>query len=555
MENQKLLLYVALSFVLLLLWQDWQQDYGTKPDASVGQTTPSADSTIPSAAGVPPVAGSNTSADVPKPTAIPQSAAPAVPSQPQLQSATRVHVVTDLLDAEIDALGGELKQINLRTYPVDIDHPEQPFCLLSDDASQFFVAQGGLLGGAAPNHYALYKADQTDYRLSDGMDELRVPLSWRDPSGVTVTKEYIFHRNSYLVQVAYQVHNAATAEWQGQLYAQFQRTEPHGRSSMFGIYTYTGAIISTPDNTYSKVDFSQMRKEVLAQSFKNGWLAMIQHYFAAAWIPTTDTPINAYTKVVGDHYVLGYMGPMVSVPPGGNTTVSTTLYVGPKEQSRLRAAAPNLDLIVDYGKLTFIAQPIYWLLELIQSIVHNWGWSIIILTILIKAAFFHLSATSYRSMAHMRNLAPRIQALKDRFGDDRQRLNEAMMEIYRKEKINPLSGCLPIVVQIPVFIALYWVLMESVELRQAPWIFWIHDLSSQDPDHVLPLIMGVTMFIQQKLSPAPPDPIQAKVMMAMPILFTAMFWWFPSGLVLYWVVNNTLSITQQWYITNQLVKS
>ncbi len=553
MENQKLLLYVALSFVLLLLWQDWQQDYGPKSNASVDQVVQPANGAAqqpPSA----PTIGASAGGDVPRPN-VTQQPTPVVPNQPQLQSALRVHVVTDLLNVDIDALGGDIRQAELRGYPIDVNQPDQSFRLLTDNAAQFFIAQGGLLGNAAPTHYSLYKAEQTDYRLPDGASELRVPLTWSDSSGVEVTKVFIFHRDSYIVQIEYQVHNATTAEWQGQLYAQFQRTEPPNQSSAFSIYTYTGAVVSSPENTYEKVDFSRMRKESLSRDLKNGWLAMIQHYFAAAWIPAKDVPIHAYTKVVGDHYVLGYMGPTVGVPVGESKTISTDIYVGPKVQKRLKEAAPNLELIVDYGKLTFIAQPIYWLLELIQSMVHNWGWSIIFLTMLIKAGFFHLSATSYKSMAQMRNMAPRIQALKDRYGDDRERLNKEMMEIYRKEKVNPLSGCLPIVVQIPVFIALYWVLMESVELRQAPWILWIHDLSAQDPYYVLPLIMGVTMFVQQKLSPAPPDPIQAKVMMVMPLFFTGMFLFFPSGLVLYWVVNNTLSITQQWYITNKLVKS
>jgi len=555
MENQKLMLYVALSFVLILLWQAWQQDYGPKSDFPAELVaTPPASSAAPFATGNS-LARVDAGADVPKSDATAQPALPPLPIQPMLKSADRVRVVTDLLNIEIDTLGGDLRKIELRAYPVAVDNPDQPFRFLSDNPEQFFIAQSGLLGNAAPNHYALYQAEQTDYRLSDGAAELQVPLSWTNSSGIEVTKTYIFHRGSYLVQIKYQVHNATDSEWHGQLYTQFQRTEPPNKRSAFGIYTYTGGIISSPENTYDKVDFARMKKENLSQDFKGGWLAMIEHYFAAAWIPPSDLSIHAYTKVVeGGRYVLGYIEPLVTTPAGGNMTLATRLYVGPKDQHRLKEAAPNLELTVDYGKLTVISQPIYWLLELIQSVVSNWGWSIILLTILIKAAFFHLSATSYKSMAQMRKLNPRIQALKERYGDDRQKMNEAMMEIYRKEKINPLGGCLPIVVQIPVFIALYWVLVESVELRQASWMFWIRDLSTQDPYYVLPLIMGVTMFIQQKLSPTPPDPIQAKVMMAMPIMFTGMFLFFPSGLVLYWVVNNTLSITQQWYITNKLCK-
>jgi YidC/Oxa1 family membrane protein insertase len=570
MDNQKLVLYIALSFVLLLLWQAWQRDYGTKP-----APPPTTEQTNTLAAGgnggvstasLSPEAKSDAGVDIPKPSATAQAtvteaeaaaALPAPPAQPLLKSAARIHVVTDLLNVEIDTLGGDLRQVELRAYPVTVDQPDQPFQFLSDNPERMFIIQGGLLGNTVPNHYALYQADKTDYDLSDGNSALQVPLSWHDPSGsgMEVIKTYTFHRDSYLIQLDYQIHNATETEWRGQVYTQFQRIEPPNKRSMFGIYTYTGGVVSSPENNYDKVDFSRMKKENLSLDFKDGWLAMIEHYFAAALIPPINNEIHAYTKVVnGERYVLGYIGPLVTTPQGESTTLSTQLYVGPKVQQRLKKAATNLELTVDYGKLTVIAQPIYWLLEVIHSVLNNWGWSIILLTILIKAAFFHLSATSYKSMAQMRKLTPRIQALKERYGDDRQRMNEAMMEIYRKEKINPLGGCLPIVVQIPVFIALYWVLIESVELRQAPWMFWIRDLSAQDPYYVLPLIMGVTMFVQQKLSPAPPDPMQAKVMMGMPILFTGMFLFFPSGLVLYWVVNNTLSISQQWYITKKLIK-
>ena len=556
MDNQKMMLYVALSLILMMLWQAWQQDYGSPFGPPTGESAATAHpaGTASSPSVVASLSAGSNGADVPRPalTALPLTPPP---NLPQIKSTERVHVVTDLLDVEIDTLGGDLRQADLRAYPVAVDHPEQPFRLLSDVSNQLFIAQGGLLGTVAPNHYAQFQADQIEYRLTDGAALLQVPLYWHDPSGIEVIKTYTFRRNSYLVQVDYQVDNGTEAEWRGQLYAQFQRTEPTDGKSAFGIYTYTGGVVSSPDNTYDKVDFSRMKKENLSKDFKNGWLAMIQHYFAAAWIPPTDLPIHAYTKVVeGGRYVLGYTGPVIVTQPGGETIFSTQLYVGPKEQKRLKTAATNLELTVDYGKLTVISQPIYWLLDVIQSVVSNWGWSIILLTILIKAAFFHLSATSYRSMAQMRKLTPRIQALKEQYGDDKQRMNEKMMEIYKKEKINPLGGCLPIVVQIPVFIALYWVLVESVELRQAPWMFWIQDLSAQDPYYVLPLIMGVTMFLQQQLSPTPPDPIQAKIMMAMPVFFTAMFLFFPSGLVLYWVVNNTLSISQQWYITNKLIK-
>jgi len=542
MDNQKLALYVALSVVLFLLWQAWQKDYGTPqlPHAEHAVSVPIAASNKPNA-------------DVPLPPALPQQAL-TPPAQPQLKSAERIRVITDLLQVEIDAAGGDIRQIDLSAYPVSAEQPDQPFRLLSDAPERLFVAQNGLLGNNAPNHYTIYQIAQTEYRLAEGAASIEVPLLWRDPSGIEISKIYTFYRNSYVVQLNYQIRNSSLSEWRGQMYAQLQRLEPPQKSSLFGVYTYTGAVVSSPENVYEKVDFSWMKKENLAREFKNGWVAMIEHYFSTAIIPPHDVVINAYTKNLdGGRYVIGYLGPTLIVPPQENQTVSTRFYFGPKEPVRLKETATNLELTVDYGKLTLIAQPIYWLLERIYHLVGNWGWAIIFLTIIIKAAFFNLSATSYKSMAQMRKLTPRIQALKERYGDDKVRMNEAMMEIYRKEKINPLGGCLPILVQIPVFIALYWVLVESVELRQAPWLLWIKDLSAQDPYYVLPLILGVTMFIQQQLSPPPPDPIQAKVMMGMPILFSVMFLFFPAGLVLYWLVNNTLSIAQQWYITNKIV--
>lgn len=551
MDNQKLILYIALSLVVMLIWRAWQQDYGVNP-VTTEQVTSQSQSRSTSNGEIPNNNPVHKDVDIPKSVEI---STPQHLPQASLKSAERIHVVTDRLNIEIDSIGGDLRQVELRAYPIAVEKPQVAFQLLSEDLERLFISQSGLLGNAAPNHYAIYTAEKTNYQLADNADTLQVPLLWRNEAGLEVIKTYTFHRNSYVINLTYQINNATNQEWQGQIYSQFQRIEPVNKKSAFGVSTYTGGVISNTENVYDKIDFARMKKENLSQDFKNGWLAMIEHYFAAALIPSLDSPIHAYTKVVdGERYVLGYTGAVTTIPKGQQANLTTNFYIGPKIQKQLKSAAANLELTVDYGKLTVIAQPIYWLLESIQSVINNWGWSIIILTIIIKAAFFHLSAASYKSMAEMRKLTPRIQAIKERYGDDRQKLNEAMMEIYRKEKINPLGGCLPILVQIPVFIALYWVLVESVELRQAPWLFWIRDLSAQDPYYVLPLIMGVTMFIQQKLSPAPPDPIQAKVMMTMPIVFTGMFLFFPSGLVLYWIVNNTLSISQQWYITNKLIK-
>ena len=546
MENQRLLLFAALVFVLFMLWQNWLEFQAVKhpPPAPPVATAP-----VGPAPGQPALIPGQ---DVP-------TAAPIANVGLQaLGSGQRVHVSTDLFEAEIDTVGGDLRQVGLRTYPESIQQRDQPFLLLKDRGAEIFIAQSGLLARnnePAPNHYAPFTADQSEYRLADGQDTLEVPLHWTDPSGLKVTKIYTFRRGSFLVELNQRVENGSTGDWQGSQYRQFQRTPPHKTSGYFGggVTTYTGAVISTPDQRYEKISFDNIAKKALDQTVKGGWIAMIQHYFLGAWIPGSGETDSFYTRVVGgNRYVVGMTGMEQTVPAGATGDFRTGLYIGPKLPSVLAETAPNLQLTVDYGMLTIIAEPLFWLLKAIHTILGNWGWAIIFLTILIKLTFYKLSETSYRSMANMRRLAPELTRLKEIYGDDKQKMNEAMMGLYKKEKVNPLGGCLPIMVQIPVFIALYWVLVESVQLRQAPFMLWIHDLAIPDPYYVLPLIMGVTMFVQQKLSPAPPDPIQAKVMMALPIVFTFMFLWFPAGLVLYWVVNNMLSITQQYVITRRV---
>jgi YidC/Oxa1 family membrane protein insertase len=382
-----------------------------------------------------------------------------------------------------------------------------------------------------------------------------VRLHWRSSDGVEVDKVYTFHRGSYVVDVAYVVKNDSSSAWTGHMYNQLQSTEPAKKKHAF-THTYNGGAIYSPEKKYEKVSYEDMKEKSLSEQITGGWAAVLEHYFFGAWIPSAKEAAHYYTKALSNgRYLIGMIGPGFSVAPGASGKAEARLYVGPKEQTTLADIAPGLELTVDYGRLTFLAKPIFAAMEFIHKIVGNWGWSIILLTMLIKLAFYKLSATSYRSMANMRKMQPRMKALKERFGDDKQKLNEAMMKMYKEEKINPLGGCLPIVVQIPVFIALYWVLLESVELRQAPFILWIHDLSTADPYYVLPLIMGVTMLIQQRLNPSPLDPIQQKVMMILPVVFTVFFAFFPAGLVLYWVVNNTLSITQQWYITRSLDKA
>lgn len=550
MENQRLLLFAALGFVLFLLWQNWLEFQAEKypPPAPVA-TAPAS----PASPAVPAGPAITSGQDVP--TA--GLAMPGAVSQ-ALDKGSRVRVITDMFEAEIDTMGGDLRRVGLRTYPESVKYPDQPFELLKDSGSELFIAQSGLLAlndNPAPNHYAPFTAEQSEYRLADGQDMLEVRLRWEDPSGIKVVKTYTFRRGSFLVELNQRVENGGVEDWQGSQYRQFQRTPPKNGSGFFsgGVITYTGAVISTPEQRYQKVSFGDMAEQPLNQTVQDGWIAMIQHYFVGAWIPHANETNTFYTKAIDNQrYVVGMTSAAQSIPAGATGDFHTRLYVGPKLPDVLDEIAPNLHLTVDYGSLTIIAEPLFWLLKTIYGVVGNWGWAIIFLTLLIKLAFYKLSETSYRSMANMRRLAPELTRLKEMYGDDKQKMNQAMMDMYKKEKVNPLGGCLPILVQIPVFIALYWVLVESVQLRQAPFMLWIKDMSIPDPYYVLPLIMGVTMFIQQKLSPAPPDPIQAKVMMSLPIVFTFMFLWFPAGLVLYWVANNILSIAQQWFITKKV---
>ena len=547
MDNQRLFLFIALSFVVLLLWEAWQRDYGPQPveqqaataEAQAPEVRQDVPSEVPQAPGA---AASATPGDTPAPVAAP----------PKAQT---VHVVTDVYDIRIDTRGGDLREVDLLAYPVSPKTPDEPVKLLNDVPPDIFIAQSGLRAssGTEPTHHIVYQAEQTEYRLAEGQDELVVALHWTSPEGVEVTKRYRFRRGDYLFDLEHEVKNGSPVEWKGRQYRQFQRAEVPRKGGLGTVYTYTGGVIYSPEEKYEKIPFDDMAEQNLSRTITDGWAAMIQHYFLGAWIPERGEPNHYYSKALGNGlYVLGLIGPDRSLAPGERTVFKTQAYVGPKVQDRLEKIAEGLELTVDYGLLTVLAKPIFWLLEKIHALVGNWGWSIILLTLVIKLAFYKPSEMSYRSMAQMRKLAPRLQKLKERYGDDKQKLNQAMMELYRTEKINPLGGCLPILIQIPVFIALYWVLLESVEMRQAPFILWITDLSARDPYFVLPVIMGITMLIQQKLNPAPMDPIQAKVMMVLPIVFTVFFAFFPSGLVLYWVTNNVLSIAQQWVITRRV---
>jgi len=539
MDNQRLILFAALSVIIVMLWSAWE-----KEQRPAQAPAPAATSTVPSA---------------PQTPAAPAVSAPA--STPKaggnlLEAGERIDVTTDLIHAVIDTRGGDLRRLELRKHSVDIDHPKTPFRLLDDEGKHLFVAQSGLIAreGALPNHKTRYRAESNRYVLQDGQKELHVRLSWDSPEGMRVTKIYTFHRNHYLVDVSFEVSNQGKKPRDVFLYAQWLRNESDEHLGMMALPSYTGGVIYGTERKYEKITFDDMRKKNLDREVEEGWVAMIQHYFVGAWLPEPKQRYQFFSDMQGDKYFfIGYktLSP-VTVAPGGKSTLSARLYAGPKEQKRLEKAAPGLKLTVDYGWLDLIASPLFWVLDWLHKMIGNWGWAIIVLTLLIKLVFYPLSVASYRSMAKMRKVQPRLQAIKERYGDDKQKLHQAMMEIYKTEKINPLGGCLPILIQIPVFIALYWVLLESVELRQAPWALWIRDLSAPDPFFVLPLLMGVSMLVQQWLNPQPLDDMQKKIMYALPVVFTFMFLWFPAGLVLYWVVQNVLSIAQQWQINRAI---
>ena len=540
MDNYRLILVLSLGFVSFLLYQAWIRDYGQVPEQhAVSSTVETTINAVPE--GVPVEAAAT--ADVQEPVA-----------ESQLDAGV-ITVETDVLRVELAARGGSVVNVWLKNYAVSPDRRDDKFQLLKAEVPNLFIAQSGLLGSKSnqlPTHNAVFHAEKGVYGLGD-RDSLTVDLSWRGDDGVKVVKTYRFQRGSYEIEVSHKIENQSDTPIASRVYSQLQRTDYKPKEESRFVKTYTGGVFYSPEDKYKKVSFSEMRDDRLDRDVDDGWIAMIQHYFMAAWIPSREKSYTFYTNVINDdHYIIGMYSPAFTVAPGGESTVNDRLFVGPKLQNVLASIAPGLELAVDYGWLTVLAHPIFWVLNKIHSLIGNWGWSIILLTVLIKALFYKLSATSYRSMAGMRKLAPRLQALKDRYGDDKERLNQAMMDLYRKEKINPLGGCLPILIQIPVFIALYWVLIESVELRHAPFMFWLNNLSAPDPYYVLPLVMGISMFIQTRLNPTPPDPIQAKVMQSLPFVFTVFFSFFPAGLVLYWTVNNILSIAQQWFIMKQM---
>ena len=578
MDIQRTVLLVALAIVSYVMVLKWNEDYGNdKLPTEIAQVSQQQTTDIPSVAAVDnedlPVIGQTNTA-----VATPDADLPTTNGNAQ----QLIRVQTDVMSLAINPLGGDIVELKLLQYPRSPQNPDVPFQLFTDNQQHLYIAQSGLAGANGPDARAegrpLYRSSQAEYHLADGQDQLQVDLAFSD-NGVNYTKRFTFHRGldqscstqkleqrrvecvnqqAYQVNVAYIVDNQSANNWQGNLFAQLKRDKSGDPSSAgaASTATYIGAAMWTPDEPYKKMSMGKMDDKRFSEKVEGGWIAWLQHYFVTAWVADPNQGNNYLTRKDSQgNYIVGYTSDAVNVAAGQNKTLEATLYAGPKIQSHLKELSPGLNLTVDYGFLWFIAQPIFWLLSVIHGLLGNWGWSIIMLTVLIKLAFFPLSAASYRSMARMRAVAPKMQALKEKHGDDRQKLSQGMMELYKKEKINPLGGCLPILLQMPVFLALYWVLLESVEMRQAPWMFWLTDLSSKDPYFILPIIMGVSMFIQQMLNPTPPDPMQAKVMKLLPIIFTFFFLWFPAGLVLYWVVNNILSIAQQWYITRKIEKA
>ena len=490
------------------------------------------------------------------------SNAAGAPQAPQrgLSQGQRIQVSTDMLLAEIDTAGGELRRLELTKYR-DTFNPQKYFVLLDEGDGRTYVAQSGLIGKDLPNHNTVFKAERLSYQLAAGKDDLVVELQAAAGPGALVKKTYTFHRGSYVVDMAFEVKNLASEPAEPYAYYQLVRDSKPAEGESKMVPTFSGIEVFTEKDKLHKMSFADIAKQKsgYSQTATDGWVALVQHYFLSAWLPKPGTSSEMFVRNLDNSLIAaGVIQPMGRIEPGQTQIASCRFYAGPQEQDLLKTLAPGLELTVDYGWLRVLAVPLFWVLNQIHSLVGNWGVAIIVLTVMIKLLFYPLSAASYKSMARMKVLAPKLQRLKERYGDDRQRMHQAMVELYKTEKINPLGGCLPIVVQIPVFIALYWVLLLSVELRQAPFVLvdhWIQDLSRPDPYFVLPVLMGATMFIQTWLNPTPPDPMQAKLMKIMPIGFSIFFFFFPSGLVLYWLVNNILSIAQQWRITQVLERA
>ena len=559
MDTHRILIIAGIGLLSFLLFEKWVAFNNPQEVTPIEQTAnanvPSTPTASPSGENVPGVAAANSQ----------PSSAVAVPLAENTVESTaqKIRVETDLFVAQINTKGGGIEDLRLKEQLKEATTPDIGFHLLKNIPTEKFISQSGLIGttGKYPNHYTQYSAAASDYVLSG--DSIEVPLVWTADNGQQFTKTFRFNKNSYVIDVDYQLSNQQGSNIDAYLYAQFERSRPldEKKGSFLQLPSFMGGVIYTPEDKYRKVSFSDIEDEKLDVKTESGWVGMLQHYFVGVWMPEKNSDYTFYSnyeKQANPEYTIGYKTtkPLVLVP-NQSGKLSTSMFVGPKEQSRLKqiqkdSGVDGLALTVDYGWLTVIADPLFWILDKINSVVKNWGWSIILLTMLIKLAFYPLSAASYRSMAKMKKLQPRMETLKERFSDDKGQLQQAMMKLYKEEKVNPAGGCLPILIQIPVFIALYYVLLESVEIRHAPFALWWQDLTSPDPYFVLPILMGLSMLLQQKLNPAPMEQMQKNIMMVMPLVLTFLFITFPQGLVLYWVVNNCLSIVQQWRINKTI---
>lgn len=547
MDIQRVILIAALALMSYMLMLQWNQDYNT-PVAEQTVATSSVSAYQPTEGDLP-SASSNAAADVPANTGETTTV------QAAATDASLISVKTDTLEVLIDPRGGDVIEAKLPQHLAVLSETEA-LTLLEQNTTRTYVAQSGLVGkngpDANPDGRPLYNSESRSYDLGDA-DQLSVDLEFNQ-NGVAITKRFTFTRGSNAVAVDYLINNQSGDAFETVLFGQLKRdrsADPSQQTDM-GMQSYLGAVFSTAENNYEKVTFDDMDDKRFNATSPDGWVAMSQHYFLSAWVPKPGQTYTYQSRVLNGLYIAGFLAPAVNVAPGQQATLSSTLYAGPKDIDQLEQVSPDLGLTIDYGILWFIASPLYTLLKWIHSIVGNWGLAIIGVTLMVKLALFHLNAKAFKSMAKMRKFGPEMARLKELYGDDRQKMSQEMMKLYSKEKINPLGGCLPIVAQMPIFISLYWVLLESVELRHAPFYGYIQDLSQMDPYFILPLLMGVSMFVQQLLNPTPPDPMQAKIMKMLPVIFTFFFLWFPAGLVLYWVVNNVLSIAQQYIINKQI---
>lgn len=557
--NARMFLWLGLVLVLWINFETWQRDYA-QPASPAATVAPSSSATSSLGSRIP-QAAPPTTPPASTPTTAPAAAASVAAAASNvlttaLEPAREIRVRTDVLDLDISLRGGALVRADLPKYP-QVKGQDARVRLLNDGRERFYAIQTGLTdadGGAHPTHLATFETAQSSFALADGQDEIRVPLTWRDDAaGVTVTKTYILRRGSYRIGLEYSIDNRGAAPWRAASYAQILRDDPPVERSMFSVESYAFQGPAYFNGTkYFKIDRTKIAESELPREVTTGWIAGMQHHFVTAVVPTEGQNYAYALRTEGNQYLLSTTGPTVTVAPQSGATIKETLFVGPKLQAQLKTSGPRLDLVADYGMLTLLAEPLFWLLEQAHNLVGNWGWAIIIITFLLKLVFYPLSESSGRSMAKMRLLTPRMKNLQETYKDDREKLGRAMMDLYKREKINPAAGCLPILIQMPVFFAFYWVLLESVEMRQAPFMFWIQDLSSRDPLFVLPVIMAGAMYAQYKLNPTPPDPIQAKVFMILPFVMSITFAFFPAGLVLYWVTNTLLTIAQQWNINRRI---